>query len=56
MRSCLNLSKRGVVHSKYSENELIEIGKGYGNVSEWEAFMITIAICNEGAANFNLQG
>jgi hypothetical protein len=41
------INKRCVVHAKYSENELIEIEKGYGNVSEWEAFYDNYSFYND---------
>jgi hypothetical protein len=46
------ITKRCVVHAKYSENELIEIEKGYSNVSEWEAFYDNYLFYNEDVSMF----
>jgi hypothetical protein len=41
------ITKRCVVHTKYSDNELIEIEKEYSNPGEWEAFYDMYSFYND---------
>jgi hypothetical protein len=41
------IKKRCIVHTKYSENELLEIEKNYNNTKEWEAFYDNYSFYND---------
>lgn len=41
------ITKRCVVHTKYSDNELIELEKEYSNPGEWEAFYDMYSFYND---------
>jgi hypothetical protein len=46
------ITKRCVVHSKYSDNELMEIEKKCSSVSEWEAFYDRYSFYNDDVSMF----
>ena len=48
----VSIKNRCIVHSKYSENELLEIKKKFANANEWESFYDNYLFYNEDVSMF----